>query len=406
MPSGRWTTAFLDKMRKEGDPEADHAFQLILEDKEIDGVRALFSVMNSNDDIPPAEHFPILSSFFTSTEDLPAGIDQERIHRGEDVFEDHAFSGALALLAKSLPEGYQAPNLAIILSISGNLRAHTYRRLLGTLQTVVNVSTCRGFQRGGRAIVTAQKLRLLHAGVRALTPRARPGFVEAYGTPVNQEDMLATIVGFSLLVIEGWRTLKTGLTREEEEDYLYMWLVFARMMGVHPPDQPESTAYIPEDVEDATAFYEAYRERHYVDGATNPDGVRLAAANLKMLKMLIPLPLRLLGFGFLPRMCMTDLLRNDSCRKLKIRPVRGHRILKTSLSWIHAMLLSLQRSRHPHHERLGMILFNTLIKKAYDGSVTYTVPTNVAQLRSMIDRETGSSWTAIPSHQHRHGASR
>ena len=117
------------------------------------------------------------------------------------MFWKHAYSIALVLLAKSLPEGYAAPNLAQVLNMSGDLRNRTYKRLLATLQLVLNVSSCTGFGPNGRAIISAQKLRLLHAGTRYITRKARPHFEEQYGVPVNQEDMLGTILGFSLLVI-------------------------------------------------------------------------------------------------------------------------------------------------------------------------------------------------------------
>jgi hypothetical protein len=386
MMSEKWTTSFLYSLRQEGDPEADAALQMILNDDEAKGIRSLFSVMDSNDEIPPANHFPVLSKFFASSNALPSDVDFDRIHRGEDVFEKHAFSGALALLTKSLPEGYQAPNLSIILNISGDLRTHTYRRLLGTLQTVVNVSTCRGFQAGGRAVITAQKLRLLHAGIRSLTPRTRPEYTSTYDVPVNQEDMLATIIGFSLLVILGWRTLQAGLTRDEEEDYLYMWLVFARMMGIHPPDQPDSTAYLPDSVADAMEFYRIYRARHYVDGSRNPDGVALAAANEAALKKLVPRWLRLLGFGFLPRIAMMDLMGSESCARLRIRGVTGHTLLRIFLLNLRRLLNVFEKAPHPDHERLGMIFFKNLIKQAYDGRVTYTVPTDIAQMKEMVER--------------------
>ena len=94
------------------------------------------------------------------------------------------------MLAKSLPEGYAAPNLAQVLNLSGDLRNRTYKRLLATLQLVLNVSSCTGFGPGGRAVISAQKLRLLHAGTRYITRKARPHFEEKYGVPVNQEDML------------------------------------------------------------------------------------------------------------------------------------------------------------------------------------------------------------------------
>ena len=276
MSSTRWTDSYLDTLRALGDPLADQHLQKLVADNEITNIRKVFAEIDSNNEIPPASTFPELSEFFSSTGNLPPDIDTRRINRGEMVFQKNAFTGALVLLAKSLPEGYAAPNLSIILNLSGNLRTHPYKRLLSTLQTVVNVSTFHGFQHGGRAVITAQKLRLLHAGIRHLTRRYRPAFESQYGVPVNQEDMLGTVMGFSYLVIEGMRTLNAGLTRNEEEDFFYLWRIFALMMGIHPPDKPDSFEHIPENVDDAAAFYNAYRRRHYVAADKNPDGWRSA----------------------------------------------------------------------------------------------------------------------------------
>ena len=234
MTSNRWTDAFLDTMSKQGDPLADDFLTRIMRDDEMANIRKVFAEMDSNNEIPPATTFPELSDFFAATNNLPLSVDLQRISHGEKVFQENAFTGALVLLTKSLPEGYAAPNLSIILNLSGNLRTHPYKRLLATLQTVVNVSTFHGFQNGGRAVITAQKLRLLHAGIRHLTRRYRPDFEPRYGIPVNQEDMLGTVMGFSYLVIEGMRTLKVGLTVQEEEDFLYLWRVFAADDG-NPP---------------------------------------------------------------------------------------------------------------------------------------------------------------------------
>src|SRR5262249_53994435 len=159
--------------------------------------------------------------------------------------------------------------------------------LLATLQTVVNVSTCHGFQPGGRAVITAQKLRLLHAGVRTIARALLRKYEPTFGVPVNQEDMIGTIMGFSLLVIEGWEKLGIRLTRNQQEDYLYLWLTFARMMGIHPPLEHTSWDYLPRDLDDARAFYGAYKRRHYVGPERNPDGVALAQANVRMLKRLV-----------------------------------------------------------------------------------------------------------------------
>ena len=321
MTEHRWTGSFLDMMHGEGDHLADSYFSILTQDDEMESIRKVFSEMDSNDESPPADTFPELHEFFTRTNNLPPTIDTQRIDHGEMVFQKNAFTVALVLLTKSLPEGYAAPNLSIILNLSGNLRTNPYKRLLSTLQTVVNVSSFHGFQHGGRAVLTAQKLRLLHAGIRHITRRYRPAFESQYGVPVNQEDMLATVMGFSYLVIEGMRTLQAGLTRDEEENFFYVWRVFALMMGIHPADKPASFERIPENIDDARDFYEVYRRRHYVAADKNPDGVALGEANLAMLVGFVPRFLRWFGFGNLPRAYMQDLMGPEQCARIGIQSI-------------------------------------------------------------------------------------
>jgi len=391
----RWSDEFLNKLHAESDELADKYLRLIMADNEKKGVRKLFATMDSNDAVPPGDHFPELTEFFQLTHNLPPGTDLQRIRRGELLFLKHILTGALVLLAKSLPEGYAAPNLSQILSISDDLKTHPYKRLLGTLQLVMNVSCAGGFEPGGRAVITAQKLRLLHSGVRYLADRYRPRFKEQYGVPVNHEDMLATIMGFSLLVVEGWRTLNLGLSKQDEDDFYYVWQTFALMMGIHPPDEPSNAEYIPNDIDDATLFYDRYRSRHYVDAAVNPDGVSLARANLNMLRDMIPRPLRFLGLGLIPRIYMTELMGDEGCRRIGISPVWKHRHLKWILMKIHDLLKPFEHFNERDHIRFGQTIFQGMINKAYDGRVTFDVPTTLREVRRIATEK-----TALHPHHH------
>ena len=384
MSTDRWSDAFLDTLRSKGDTPADEALGLIVSDNELANITTLFREMDSNDDFPPSHHFPQLSDFFRKTGDLPPGTDLLRIRRGEDIFREHIFESAIVLLMRSLPEGYAAPNLAIILNISGQLETHTFKRLLATLQMVVNVMTARGFQPGGKAVITAQKLRLLHAGIRHLADRYRPAFREKYGVPVNLEDMLVTIMGFSYILLMGFRTLNVGLTPAEEEDCFYLWKVYALLMGIHPDGHPESDEYLPRSVDDAALFYEAYKRRHYVPAEVNPDGVALAAADLRMLRRKVPIVLRLFGFGAAPHIYMRELMGEEACSRIGIGPVRGHHLLKWLLAHVHAMLHPLEQADPGGLGRMGEIMFQDMIAKAYNGEVTFTVPTTLKALREIV----------------------
>ncbi len=383
-PADRWTDAFLDRLRSQGDALADETLKLILKDGENAGMTTLFREMDSNDDLPPSRHFPHLKKFFRMTDGLPPGIDLVRIRRGEDVFRDHVFEGAIVLLMRSLPEGYAAPNLAIILNISGELESHTFKRLLATLQMVINVTTSRGFQPGGKAVITAQKLRLLHAGIRHLTDRYRPQYSQKYGVPVNLEDMLVTMMGFSYILLMGLRALKVGLTPAQEEDCFYLWRVYTLMMGIHPEGHPESDEYLPDDIEDAARFYEAYKRRHYVNASVNPDGVSLAAADLRMLSTRVPRLLRLFGLGVIPHIYMRELMGEEACARIGIGPVPGHRFIKWAVMHIHAILRPIEDTDASEVGRMGETLFQDMISRAYNGEVTFTVPTTMKELKNIV----------------------
>lgn len=398
MASNRWSTPFLDSLRQQGDPLADEAFQRILSDGEESAIGALFAQLDTNDAVPPAELFPVASEFFRTTGHLPLGVDMVRIQNGEALFWRHSYSIALVLLAKSLPEGYAAPNLAQVLNMSGDLRTRTYKRLLATLQLVLNVSSCTGFGSSGRAIISAQKLRLLHAGTRHIARKVLPRFQEQYGVPVNQEDMLGTIMGFSLLVLLGLRTLGAGLTKREEEDYYYVWKIYGLMMGIHPPGAPESMEYLPENVADAEEFYRQYRRRHYVDAGGNRDGVLLAAANLAMLRTMVPRPLRWIGLGVAPRLAMQELMGPAACARVGIAPVGGHGFLKWLITMMHRVLFP---RRAAGHHRLALIIFQGMIGRAYGGEVTFTVPATLADLRTMVSGGSTRRPVHIPSHAQR-----
>ncbi len=380
----RWSDTFLDDLRSRGDVLADGALTLILKENESAALTTLFREMDTNDDIAPAKHFPLLEEFFRSTDDLPPGTDLERIRRGEDIFRRHIFESAIVLLMRSLPEGYAAPNLSIILNISGQLEKHTFKRLLATLQMVVNVTTSRGFQKGGKAVITAQKLRLLHAGIRHITGRYRPRYAETYGVPVNLEDMLVTMMGFSYILLMGYRTLNVGLTPAEEEDCMYLWKVYALLMGIHPEGHPESDEYFPRTVDDAAQFYDAYKRRHYVQASLNPDGPALAAADLKMLRQRIPFFLRILGFGVIPHIYMRELMGDEACARIGIGPVHGRRLLTWIVMRIHSILRPIENADPSGFGRMGEILFQDMIAKAYNGDVTFTVPTTMKDLKNIV----------------------
>jgi hypothetical protein len=392
MTQSRWTDAFLDHLAAQSDDAADACVAALAANGSINQMSEIFKRIDHNIQVLPGDLPDPFRRFLEETATLPSDIDFPRLHRAEVISTKHYIDLALALLTKSLPEGYAAPNLAIILNISGDLRIHPYKRLMSTLQTVVDVSTCGGFQATGRAVITAQKLRLMHASVRTLTRKYRPTFEATHGIPVNLEDMLGTVVGFSFLVLEGMRIMDVGLTPLEEEECFYLWRIFALKMGIHPQGEEFNMAYIPDSIDDARLFYDAYKRRHYVAADVNPDGVALAQANLKMMQDLVPSLLAKLGMRKLPQMYMNELMGPEMCARIGIAEVPFAAILKIFFSALHYVFNSIKseikvvdNNYGLATHRFGMILFQGLINMSEGGRVEFTIPTSLNDLHNMAE---------------------
>jgi hypothetical protein len=375
---------FLDRLRAQTDALADRAVRRLIDEHGIEAVNRIFPSLTADDQPLPADAPAALQEFAAATAALPPGADLARIERAEKVFMEHPFTAALVLLAKSLPEGYAAPGLARILTISRDLETNPYRRLLGVLQMLVNVGSSHGFGPSGKALLTARKLRLLHAGVRTLVPRYRPDAAARFGPPVNLEDMLATIMGFSYLVIAGLRLLRVELSDEEAEDYYYLWRIFAQLMGIHPEAAPDSADYVPQNVAEAAEFYAAYARRHYVGPEANPEGPVLARDNLELMRDLLPRGLRLVSGSFIPRYYLGVLLGDAGCARVGIRPAHGDWLLRLLLSAVPRLIhRPAEKVPQPLVEKVGRLAFQGMINRAWNGEVTFLVPDSLAALRRL-----------------------
>lgn len=405
----RWSDdTFLDELRRSIDLPADTCVAALSTDNDYAG---LFRKAGLNTSVLPDDAPAALRDFW-ATHDLaikletdltrfPDALDRGRLERGERVFLDHAVFAAIVLLAKALPEGYAAPCLSTLLNLSGNLRTQPYRRLLAVLQLVLDVTALGGFEKGGRAIAAARQARLMHAGIRKFAPAKLPGYeVRFRGPPVNFEDMLGTIMGLSLLVIDGLPKINDALSERDAEDYYYLWRAFAVAMGIHPPGQHGTPDWVPATLDEAREFYASYERRHYEhDPANNPDGVALAEENLRMLHDLLPWPLQFPGVRRIPDLFMTQLVGDEGCRRVGVEPAHVPFGLRTITVTVLDAAIDIGRALDdidPHgnfHPTLSTMLLQDMIKKQYGGTVTFEIPESIRQVRELVD-EPGAAGNA------------
>lgn len=177
---------------------------------------------------PPDE----LERFFASIDRVPEWVDFARIDRGARVYQRVGPATLLILSAWSLMNGYHCGPAVKPLAFTRQLESMAPRRLAETGRFITEVSQVGGLQRHARGLETAVRVRLMHAHVRAALSRASAWRTDDWGVPINQGDMLGTVVEFSLLWLRGAEMMGFQLEPEEREDVLHLWRYAGSLMGV------------------------------------------------------------------------------------------------------------------------------------------------------------------------------
>jgi hypothetical protein len=277
----KWTPAKLDEMRLVGDPTAD-AVIAALDDKEENAVSRLFGqIMRTDDPVPKALPDPA-ERYFEVTAVPPSWADDALVREGEEVFAKYGVELTAALFCAALPQCYAAEKGVFVLTATGRMHGHGLeRRVLETAQFLVDIVDEGGLSPKGRGVRSAQKVRLMHAGVREMIRQnaKRIGFDEAErGAPICQADLAYTLMTFSYVMLEALSRLGLTLTAREKEAWVHCWRVAGHYMGVLDENNPV-------DYADARAFSEAYRGQCF---GASPEGRELTRSLMNFMKRNLP----------------------------------------------------------------------------------------------------------------------
>ena len=145
----------------------------------------------------------------------------------------------------ALMAGYSIPALSLPLIKTGALVHDALPRLMRTYAYILAVSeypALNGFDRvlavgseGWRQSIT---VRQIHTMVRQKL--LKEGWDTAYwGVPINQTDMVATHLQFSLLIMRGLKILGARISNEEATGILHLWQLASWWLGVDLQRIPE-----------------------------------------------------------------------------------------------------------------------------------------------------------------------
>ncbi|HEX8701809.1 MAG TPA: oxygenase MpaB family protein [Myxococcaceae bacterium] len=280
MPPPMLSHAFLDAMRLEGDPLADTLLQQVAAQGGMRAVHGLMRLLmmqvgGTGRDVPPS----VYEYLARAARQVPV-LDRQRIHRAEKLFALYRAEIRMILGTYSLPNAYAAGKGVQTLYRTAYLLKSPVRRLNETTEYVEAMMAPGALVPGGRGHQMIQKVRLLHAISRYHLTHdpARPWDTPGLGVPINQEDMAGTLMTFCCVVLEGLDALNLPVSRQEREDWTYVWSVVGRGLGV-------DERLLPSHYAEAMALTRFIRDRQMLP---SPEGTAMTASLLEGLRTFVP----------------------------------------------------------------------------------------------------------------------
>jgi hypothetical protein len=261
MTNERFSDDALDHWRTKGDEPADVlARELLttygvdehgaaLDEVEVIG-RAMRALMDG-----PASPDSSVHEWLAEGPDLPDWADDELIAAGQRFFARWPLPIATTLFCAALPKAYAAPHGAAVMTATSRLaeRKHVARRLAETGRMVFDVMDpttkvrvppssagldplplAPALRPGSQGYLTARTVRLLHGLVRQtlLTRPVGAQLLRSGGMPISQEELLGTLLTFTIVVLDGLDRLGIPYSHAEAAAYMHTWSVVGALLGI------------------------------------------------------------------------------------------------------------------------------------------------------------------------------
>jgi len=277
MLDGHETRRLLDSMRAECDPLADAVIQELFAHGQVGSANALMKHLVAHSAMDLEQMPEPLRSYFAHSGRMPEWVDPELLHEGQAMFNRCGPLAVVALVCAALPTCYAGAQGVQVLHMTARMETDIQRRVVETAQLVVDVMGPGGLSPGGWGIRDAQKVRLMHAGVRYLVHRSGRWNPE-WGQPINQEDMAGTLFTFSVVTLRALVKLGYTPTRREAQAYYHAWRLVGFLMGV-------DERLLPENVEEGDVLADTIFSRVF---APSEEGRAMTHVLIERLDHLLP----------------------------------------------------------------------------------------------------------------------
>ncbi|UJR24172.1 hypothetical protein I4U23_027138 [Adineta vaga] len=244
----------LNQWRKQGDPLIDQFFQQYSEEFQHgdDTYEWLQSFLVKNPLNPSC-----LIEFHEYIRQKPSWFNRKQILHGQKFFLKNLSLMLTSILYYTLVLGYGFQQLNDVLNktdyLSSNDLNRSHRRLVETLQMIAT-SICGDIDQFDETFSDIIRVRLLHGMVRYKIMKSQRNDI-----PINQEDSLITLLGFSfslLYCIEN--RFHINLSNDDKEAYLHFWRYIGWLIGIDDQYLVYLSSYHLAEIISQSIFYHFY----------------------------------------------------------------------------------------------------------------------------------------------------
>jgi hypothetical protein len=240
-------TSLADDLRKKHGPHADKVARYFsIGDPLADAVAERFARMPPNqgrrmletalsrgvEAVPEAP--TELRALFAQLEDLPLWLDHDLLDLGGQTHLRCSLAWGIVLGCCCLPLAYRSSAGNKPLTRTKQLLKHAVRRLTETNWFVLDTCEPGNLQRHSEGWKTTVKVRLIHAHMRRLLLQRGTWQQTEWGVPINQVDLAATNLLFSVNVLRHLRRLGFHFNARESEAVMHLWRYSGYLLGVAP----------------------------------------------------------------------------------------------------------------------------------------------------------------------------
>ncbi len=163
---------------------------------------------------------------------IPEWLDHDLLNTGAAYCSRTGTLGLLVLRNFCLMGGYESSAINKPLIFTGALKKGPAKRIAETVEFWVDVTGIDALKISSPGFIAAINVRIMHAWARTSIQKMPEWNDQIWGVPINQYDMIATNLGFSLVFLEGTKRLGFRPSEREIKAVLHLWKYIGFLLGI------------------------------------------------------------------------------------------------------------------------------------------------------------------------------